>query len=407
MVGSELLRGVYADTNGCFLARSFAAEGIAVTRTTVVRDVEDEIAEVISRALSRVSLVVVCGGLGPTIDDLTREAIVQATGIPLALHQEIVDAIRQRFASRGLTVSENNLRQAYVPECGGFFPNPNGTAPGLYFESGSSLIVALPGPPRELIPMFHDTLLPFLRQRGFVGAAMPSRLFRLAGIPESLADQRLQPLIANDPGLRVSILARPNLVDITLFHEDAKRLGEIGDAVDAEFGMAIYTHEQESLEQVIGDRCRERGLTLGLAESCTGGLIGGAITNVPGSSAYLVGGIVCYSNKIKSGLLSVSEQTLADHGAVSEETAKALSEGVRKTLGCDIGLSVTGIAGPDGATPEKPLGLVFMACSSKTSTRVERHQFIGTRETIRAWATQRALDLLRRFLCQAAPSDQF
>lgn len=402
MVGSELLRGVYADSNGYFLARSLSSEGITVTRTTLVRDIEEEIAEAVGRAVSNVSLVVVCGGLGPTVDDLTREAICRATGIGLVLQDEIVEAIQQRFASRGLIVSDNNLRQAYVPEQGGFFPNPNGTAPGLYFEKGASLIVALPGPPRELIPMFHEALMPFLRRRGLAAPPMPSRMFRLVGVPESLADQRLQPHLSDAPSLRVSILARPNLVDITLFHEDLDVLSQVGARIDAEFGLCVYTHEHKSLEQIIGDLCGERNLTFGLAESCTGGLIGGAITSVPGSSAYFVGGIVCYSNDIKRNLLGVPEETLAEHGAVSEATARALSQGAREALGCDVGLSITGIAGPEGGTPEKPVGLVFMSCSSANAVRVERHQLIGTRETIRAWATQRGLDLLRRFLIENA-----
>lgn len=398
MVGSELLRGVYPDTNGHFLARSLTDVGIEVLETRSLPDKIEKLVGAIRQALRDSDLVIISGGLGPTVDDLTREAISEATGISMIINDDIIEVIEQRFSQRGLMASENNRRQALVPERGGFFHNPHGTAPGLYFDADEALVVALPGPPREMYPMFVDSLLPLLKQRRLTAEKLPSHLIRLAGVPESRADQRLELILADFPNSQVSILARPNLVDVTLFHRDREKLLQLVDRVKDEFGIAVYTEEDISFDEVVGNLLRERGLQLGLAESCTGGLLGGAMTEIPGASGFFTGGVVSYSNEVKRNLLNVPAEVLERHGAVSEETAAAMARGALKTLHCTVALSVTGIAGPGGGTESKPVGLVYVGCADADRTEVKKLNLIGDRKTVRTWAVRKALDFLRLFL---------
>ena len=316
------------------------------------------------------------------------------------MNDKVLDDISERFTRRGLKITDNNRRQALVPERGGYFENPNGTAPGLFFDARDGVVIALPGPPRELVPMFENDVIPLLKQRALIQANVPSTLFRLVGIPESQADHRLKPILKNYSGLELSLLCTPNLVDVTVFGENAADLERVSGEIEAEFGDSIYSRSREAFGAVLGDLLRGNGLSLAVAESCTGGLIGGALTEQPGSSDYFQGGIISYSNDVKRKMLGVAREVLETHGAVSRQTARLMAEGVRRLLEADIGLSVTGIAGPGGGTAEKPVGLVYIACADAARSEVKEHHFMGDRDSVRTWTVRKGLEMAREFLLQ-------
>lgn len=412
-VGSELLGSTRLDTNSLFIARTLAGLGIQLKAKTVVGDDRSLLAAFFSLALQRADIVVVTGGLGPTDDDLTREAVADALGLPLVEDEAITARIRQRFERRGLTMPEFNRKQAMVPRGATVLPNPHGSAPGLVIPAGPAgdrLAVLLPGPPRELQPMLAAICEP----SGLLGArAGEERLHTVSlfttGLSESHVEEIAQPLYspwreAAEP-IDTTILATPGQVELhlTMRSADSARARQVLDdargRLVAALGECAFCTDGRLLPQVVGDMLRERGLTLAAAESCTGGLLLARVTEVPGSSAYTQGGVVSYSDELKAALLGVDPALIATHGAVSEPAAAAMADGLHARTGADVCVSITGIAGPSGGTETKPVGTVVIAIRIEGQPlSVRTHLFPGARDIVRFQATQAALDGVRRLL---------
>jgi len=403
-VGSELLTPDYQDTNSLYLTAGLNAVGIGVSFKSVVGDDEADLARVLRTALARSGLVLCMGGLGPTEDDRTRETLAKVLGRKLVFHKEIEARIAVRFRRRGLPMSPSNRKQCYVIEGAEVLDNPHGTAPGLWLVAGRRKIALLPGPPREIRPMFEDHVLPRLACLG--GRPVLRRILRLTGLGESAMESRLGPVYATvPPDVTVTTLASPGELSIRLSSLDRDsraaaeaRLEKLAQAIERVLGPCVYSRDGASLEAVVGALLKGKGLTIACAESCTGGLIGHRLTDVPGSSAYFLESAVVYGDRAKTKRLGVPKALIEEHGAVSGAVARAMAAGVRRTSGADIGLAVTGIAGPGGGTARKPVGLVYIALARSQGTAVVRRIFFGRREDVKFQSSQRALDMVRKTL---------
>jgi nicotinamide-nucleotide amidase len=408
-VGSELLTPLRVDTNSLFITEQLNLLGIAVTMKAVVGDDRAELAHVFRSMLDRVDLVVFSGGLGPTDDDVTREVVASVLNRPLSEDHAITARMRERFAARGFTMPmpEINRRQAMVPAGARVIENSRGSAPGLWIEEGVRLVLLLPGPPRELKPMLTALAGNDLRQRAS-GRAIVRRIIRIAGRIESQTDETLQPLYAKWSAQRIpvaaTILAALGHIELHLSaaaesRDETDRVLE--DAVREVIGVLgadAYSSDGRTMEQVVGDMLAERHLRIAAAESCTGGLVTSRLTDVPGSSRYVERSVVTYSNEAKIELLGVAPELIAEHGAVSEPVALAMANGIRARSGTDVAVAVTGIAGPTGGTPDKPVGTVAIAAVTPSGTRSRVFRFLGEREQVKFQASQSALDMVRRML---------
>jgi nicotinamide-nucleotide amidase len=397
--GTELLLGRVTNTHLGFLAQSLFGLGLRVERQVTVPD-GVAIAEALDEAMGRSELIIVTGGLGPTSDDITREAAAEAFGKKLIYHQEIIDDIAVKFGRRGIVMTDMQRPQAMVPEGGVVLANPNGTAPGLIIENDKTVAVLLPGPPGELQPMWTNEALPWLRKRFSeqLGSVHEVTL-RVLGIGET----RVQVLVEDEVkalGLvEVGYCARPGEVDLRLIATDKNLVEKAAALAREKLGDAIYAEGVETLEGVVVRLARSGGKTVATAESCTGGLAASRITNVPGSSEMFRYGWVTYANEAKTRELDVPAELLEQHGAVSAEVAQAMAEGALRNSGADVAVAVTGIAGPTGGTPEKPVGLVYLGIATKSGTsQTAKHQLSPRREAFKYMASQIALDLLRRAL---------
>jgi nicotinamide-nucleotide amidase len=407
-VGTELLTPDFQDTNSLFLTAGLNAVGIEVSFKTVVGDGERDLARALRTALARSGLVLCMGGLGPTEDDRTRETLAKVLRRRLVFHREIEALIETRFRRRGLASPPSNRKQCYVIEGAEILENPNGTAPGLWLSTRRNRIALLPGPPREIRPMFERHVLP--RLAGLRRSPILRRTIRLTGLGESAMESLLGPVYgALPPGVSVTTLASPGELSIRLSssgpgrREEAQaRLDGAVGAIERVLGPYIYSLAGESLEAVVGALLKEKGLTIACAESCTGGLIGHRLTDIAGSSAYFLESAVVYGNEAKTKRLGVPKALLMKHGAVSAAAARAMAAGIRATSGADIGLSVTGIAGPSGGSPGKPVGLVYIALARARGVSVVRSLFFGRREDIKFQSAQRALNLVRKSLTKPA-----
>jgi competence/damage-inducible protein CinA-like protein len=408
-VGSELLGAHRLDTNSLFLAGRLGDLGIELRAKSVVGDDRVRLRDVFLAALSRADLVILTGGLGPTDDDLTREVVSDALGRRMHEDATIVEKLAARFARRGLQMPDVNRRQAMVPEGARVLDNPNGTAPGLIIEHDTRVVVLLPGPPRELQPMFERLCEPLLAARTGQWRIYRETLF-VAGRGESHIEEIAQPIYSRwtqeSPPIETTILAVPGQVELHLTlrsttDASATRLRAARDELMAALGRDVFSTDGRSMEQVVGELLRDRGLTISAAESCTGGLLMTRLTDVPGSSAYVLGGAVTYSNELKTVLADVPANLIEAQGAVSEPVAVALADGIRARTGAALGVGITGIAGPGGATAEKPVGTVVIALTGDgLPARVRTFSFIGGRPQVRFQATQSALDMVRRTLQQ-------
>ncbi|HZI79280.1 MAG TPA: competence/damage-inducible protein A [Vicinamibacterales bacterium] len=408
-VGSELLETTRIDTNSLFITEQLNGVGIDVVAKHIAGDDRAMLIHVIRSALAAADLLVVCGGLGPTDDDLTRDAVADVLGRPLAEDAGLVEHLRRRYASRGLSAPMplNNLRQAMVPAGAVAIDNPNGSAPGLWIDHGAQAVLLLPGPPRELKPIMTALAETRLRPRAS-GVVIVRRMIRISGRFESHVDQALHPLYeewaAAVPPVAATILASLGQIELHLSvrHASAQEGAAILEHATAQavgvLGDDVFSTDGRRLEEVVGDALAARGLWLAAAESCTGGLVTSRLTDVPGSSRYVGASIVAYANEAKTSLLGVSEALLAEHGAVSEPVARAMAEGIRSRAGADLGLGITGIAGPTGGTPEKPVGTVAVALASPDRTAARTFRFFGDRELVKFQASQAALDMVRRYL---------
>lgn len=402
-VGSELLTPYRQDTNSLYLTEQLNSMGIEVRFKTVVGDDRRRVAEVLRTALQRSQLIILSGGLGPTEDDVNREVVAEVLERPLKEDAEVRRRLEERFRRLGRAMAANNLRQAQLPEGAEGLDNRVGTAPGIWIKQNGVIVILLPGPPPELEAVFESGCLPRLRQLPDLPREhLCSRVYKVVGLPESEIDNRIAPIYKAYQNPTVTLLATPGLIEIHLraraaTEEDAEALlNELGDKIEASLGDHVISTRGESLEEVVGMYLVMRRKTLAVAESCTGGLLQERLTRVPGSSDFFLGGVVCYSNELKVRLVGVPPSLLSEHGAVSKPVARALAEGVRKRSGASVGVGITGIAGPSGGTPEKPLGLVFVGLADERGTQVREFRFPGNRQQVRQWATQAALEMIRR-----------
>ena len=406
-VGSELLTPWRLDTNSLFITRHLNLIGALVVRKTIVGDRPEDLRSSISQALSRSDVVLLTGGLGPTTDDISREVVAEFLGRPLELHEDILDRLRKRYGRMGATMPPNNQRQAFVPAGGVVLSNQNGTAPGLLLEESGKLIFLLPGPPRELEPMVLEQVIPEIKSRLGTEPIL-SRQLKVAGEAESRVDFLASPIYTSYADVETTILASTGIIDLHFYWrpqggENAqevgnRRLDELMAKVQAVLGESVYAQTEQTLEAAVGEILREKRKRLAVAESCTGGLIMQMLTEVPGSSDYLVGGLVTYCNQAKVEWLGVDANDLQAHGAVSSVVAEQMASGVRAKANADIGLAVTGIAGPGGGTAEKPVGLVYLGVSDTSGTESRRLQLNGDRAVVRIRTARIALDWLRRRL---------
>jgi nicotinamide-nucleotide amidase len=408
-VGSEMLTPDNIDTNSLYLTHRLNEAGCPVHLKTVVGDDRNEIAELLHQALRRSDIILFSGGLGPTEDDLTREAVASALHRPLSVDTSILETLRQRFISRGFRMAKINEKQAQVIERAETIDNPLGTAPGMWIEEKGRIIILLPGPPRELKVAFDEGVLHRIRKLAG-NMRLAYRSFHVTGITESELDSQIAPIYTQYPQVRTTILAGTRHIAIRLYRwaregELPRDLEEVAAKIQVALGDSIFTTNNESMEEVVGRLLKGSGQTIAVAESCTAGMLGMHITRVPGSSTYFRGGILCYSNEAKMELCGVPPGLLQTHGAVSAEVAEALARGVRGTLHSNIGLSITGIAGPGGGSEEKPVGLVYIGISDGNQT-LSRHRIMpGDRESIRERSTYLALSWLRRFLMRSVLSE--
>jgi nicotinamide-nucleotide amidase len=368
---------------------------------TIVGDSKDDLATVFGQALSRSPLMVLTGGLGPTEDDLTRDVVAEVLGRPLHEDAELRRRLETRFARMGRAMPENNLRQAEVPEGSEWLENRNGTAPGIWIRHEDHIVVLLPGPPRELEPLFDSVCVPRLK-RVAPGLRIKTRVYKVVGLPESEVDQLIAPLYRPYTNPATTILASLGTIEVhlraraTTDQEADALIAELGDKVELALGDHVYSTKGESLEEVVGMYLVMRQKTLAVAESCTGGLLAERLTRISGSSSYFLGGIVCYTNESKIRWVGVPAELIEAHGAVSQPVVQALAQGVRARAGSSIGVGITGIAGPTGGTAEKPVGMVFVGLADERGTQVREFRFPGSRDRVRHWATQMALEMVRR-----------
>jgi nicotinamide-nucleotide amidase len=406
-IGSELLTPFRQDTNSLFLTGKLNELGVSVAFKTVVGDQRPHLVSVARIALHRADVIIFIGGLGPTEDDVTRESVSEAMRLPLKRDPDIVAELYARFAARRIKMPDNNARQADVLTGAVSLYNKNGTAPGQYlegeFEGKLKIVMLLPGPPYELKPMFVEQCLPRLRLKLPVHH-IATRVLKVAMMPESECDARIGPIYKEHNAVQTTILAHAGEVQIHLKAE-ADSMEEAQDLVNAlaeeledELDERIYSTKGERLEQIVGYYLQMRNATLAVAESCTGGKLADRLTSVPGSSRYFLGGAIVYANELKSSFASVPPQLIEEHGAVSKEVAIAMAEGIRAECDATIGVGITGVAGPGGGTEEKPVGLVYVAVTDGKRPEVIERKFGGDRERIRQFATQLALDMVRRRL---------
>jgi nicotinamide-nucleotide amidase len=400
-IGSELLAPNRTDTNSLWLTEQLNRLGIEVRLKTIVGDDDARLEEAIKDATKRSKVVITTGGLGPTEDDITRKVTARALGRRLLLDENVLAEIRQRFQSFGVSMPERNSRQAMVIENAEVLPNPNGTAPGMFLDHNGTAVVLLPGPPREIKPMFENHVINRLAARS-PGMKVVRRMLRVAGMGESAVDEKIAPVYSQYENPQTTILFNQSEIEIHLTahgrtEDDANTLlDRLSEQIEECLGNSVFAFAGETMEEVVGLRLTVGGYTLGVAESCTGGLVAQRLTDVPGS--YFIEGVVAYSNEAKTRTLGVEPVLLLEHGAVSGVVAEAMAEGIRKRAKTDFGLSITGIAGPGGGTEEKPVGLVYIALAMESGTEHRKLNLPGDRHLVRWRASQAALDLLRRRL---------
>jgi nicotinamide-nucleotide amidase len=406
-VGSEMLTPFRMDTNSLYLTEQLNLLGVDVIFKSIVGDDLRRLVAAAQHGLFRSDILIFSGGLGPTEDDLTREAVAEALGLTLRRDPEILTRLEQRFADRGWKMSANNVKQADVLDGATILPNPNGTAPGQWlsgeFDGREHIIVLLPGPPHEMKAMFEAEVRERLRAK-VPPAFLAVRTLKIAMLGESAVDARVAPIYKRYTDVETTILAGAGEIELhfktraTTMDAAQRRVDEVAGVVEDELDDAVFSRNGESLEQIVGYWLQMRNATVAVAESCTGGLLAERLTSISGSSRYFLGGAVVYSNALKTELAGVPAEMIDRHGAVSREVAAALAEGIRYRCESTLGVGITGIAGPNGGTPEKPVGLVFHAVSGSTGTEVVQRTFPGDRKRIRRFASTMALDMVRKKL---------
>ena len=402
-VGSELLTPSRIDTNSLFLTRKLNQHGIEVIRKTIIGDDRERLAHEIRRARAGAGIVIMTGGIGPTLDDISREAASDALGRDLRFDAEIMKQIEARILRVRREMAPINRRQAYILDGAEVLPNARGTAPGQWYEDDQGILMLLPGPPREIEPLFEEQCEPRLAKIGSRHHYYTACL-RVAGLPESEVDQRVAPIYSAEQRVATTILASPGDIQLHMRAQaeslaEAREIAEaLSRKVEAELGSAVFSRRNESLQAVVLGLLEERGLSLAVAESCTGGMMAEKLTSVPGSSKAFLGGFVTYSEQAKIDWLGVQAETIRAHGVVSEPVAREMAEGARRRAGASIGIATTGVAGPGGGTETTPTGTVFVAVADGSGVETGSLRIGGERDRVRLWATQSALNRLRRRL---------
>ena len=408
-VGTELLMGQIVNTNAQYISSKLPDLGVSVYYHSVVGDNPERLKESLELALKRCDVVITTGGLGPTQDDLTKETISQLCGRKLVLHEESLEDIKAFFRKIGREMTLNNEKQAYMPENSIILKNNNGTAPGCIIENAGKIIVMLPGPPSEMKPMFNDFVFPYFKRKG--SYKIESKFLRVFGIGESAMETRIMDLVDRQTNPTIATYAKEGEVTIRVSAkveqgEDAELLLQpVIDEIRSRTGECLYSDEDKTLDQVAAELLLKNHLTLAAAESCTGGLISQTLTNIPGISKVFMGGAVTYSNDAKEEYLGVRRETLMQYGAVSSNTAAEMADGVRRRLKTDIGVSITGIAGPDGGTPEKPVGLVYIGLATENSVITKELRLLGSRNRIRTITALNVFDIIRRHILNLEIAD--
>lgn len=401
-IGSELLTSHRLDTNSLFITNELNQVGVRVVHKAVVGDTPEEMLSSFRHALDRADVVVSCGGLGPTDDDRTRDTVSELLGRKLLRNEEVLQKLQERFRRFGRNMPEINTRQALVIEGATVMPNPRGTAPGQWIEAKGHILILLPGVPSEMRALMEAEVTPRLAKLG-IKQRRYARDLRIVGLFESEVEQRVSPLYAQYPDTDTTILATSGGIQLhpSIWSDDSAsaeaRLEELVRRMALVLGENLISTHGETIEDIVARVLMENRATIAVAESCTGGLLAERLTNLPGSSAYFLGGIVCYSNDLKTRLVGVPAEMIEAKGAVSSEVALALAEGVRKLTGATLGIGITGVAGPSGGTPDKPVGLVHIGIADEHGPREKSFRFPGDRERIRFFATQNALDAVRRY----------
>lgn len=405
--GSELLLGQILNTNAQYLAEKLAGLGVDLLFQSTVGDNESIIREAIKIALKRADLIIITGGLGPTTDDLTREAVANAMNLELYAEEKALDSIKEFFRLRGRQMSESNKKQALLPIGAKLIPNYKGTAPGFMIDKNEKIIVAMPGPPMEMKYMYNESVEPFLKERIGSGlGVIVSRMLKVVGIGESAVEEHIIDLVEQHKNPTIAFLALDGEVTVKItakagnYTKAKKLIADPEKEIRKRIGRYIYGADEDTLEKVVVDLLIGKGLTVATAESCTGGLIAKRLTDVPGASKIFMNGIVSYSNEAKMKLLGVAKQTLDNFGAVSEETAIEMAKGARQINDTDLAISITGIAGPGGGSPEKPVGLVYIGFADRVNITAYKFLFSGDREAIRRQTANAALNIVRRYLLQ-------
>jgi nicotinamide-nucleotide amidase len=401
-VGTELLLGHIVNTNAAYLGGRLAALGIDLYNQTTVGDNPERLAEAVRLALGRADIVMLTGGLGPTVDDITAAAVARAAGRPMVLSKAALADLRNYFKRRDIGMPACNIRQARIPEGARIARNTVGTAPGLIIELGRRLIVCLPGPPRELRPMFEKDIEPLLKRRFRTGSVLKTRTIKTTGLPEARVNAMFRDLLGMAPPTTVGIYAKLREVHLVIMAKapDSKAadraIARVEKKIRSKLRANIFGYDDDTLEGAAGGRLIEKNLTIAVAESCTGGLISSRLTDVSGSSKYFIRGAVPYANEVKVKYVGVRADTLRRFGAVSPQVAAEMARGIRSIMHVDVGLAVTGIAGPSGGTARKPVGLVYIALVTDAGRTVKKFRFTGSRADIKWQASQAALDMVRR-----------
>ena len=406
-VGSELLTPHRQDTNSLYLTEKLNELGVEVRFKCIVGDDAEGLTAAAKLAMRRSDIIIFSGGLGPTEDDLTRESVADALGLKLQRDPQIIAKLEERFAKRGIKMTANNAKQADIISSAVMLPNLLGTAPGQFiagkYDGEDRLLMLLPGPPYELKALFENECIPRLRARIPV-QHIATRTLKMAMMPESQVDARVAPIYKTYTDVETTILAGAGEIQLHLrCRKDSQaeadaRVEELAEKIEDELGDAIFSRKGESIEQIVSYLLQMRSMTLAVAESCTGGLLAERITSLGGSSRYFLGGAVVYSNELKTQFANVPKVLINQHGAVSREVGAAMAEGIRKRCLASYGIGITGVAGPSGGTDQKPVGLVYIALAGEEGTQVVERNFLGDRQRIRQFASQQALEMIRRAL---------
>ena len=400
-IGTELLLGHIVNTNAAYLGGKLAELGIDLYYQTTDGDNHQRITESLRMAVSRTDIILLTGGLGPTVDDITTMTVAKFVGRRLVLNKTVLKDLKDYFKLRKVRFPSDNVRQAYLPEGAKWIRNRVGTAPGLITDCMGKVIICLPGPPRELYPMFEDDMIPYLRKRFKSAWVLKTRTIKTVGLPESLVNNKVKDLLRLPPPTTVGIYAKLREVHLVIMAKAAnekaanRAIAKVEGKIRARLGENIFGYDDDTLESSVGRKLITQKKTIAVAESCTGGLISSRLTDVSGSSKYFVRGAVPYSNEVKVKYIGVSPGTLKKYGAVSRQVALELARGIRTIMDVDIGLGATGIAGPTGGTSTKPVGLVYIALVTDTKRIVKEWRFKGSRQDIKFQASQAALDMLR------------